>query len=230
VPRLHVIAGDDVVAAEEERRRLQELAEACGPALAIQLRARASTAERIHDLACRLAEAAGAGGAQVLVSDRLDVAVAAGASGVHLREDSIPVAEARALVRILGGSDRRSPSEPAESERSARRPGGPFLVGRSIHSPAQVSETGAAAADYLVFGAVWPTRSHPGRAAAGTEALGRAAEQARVPVLAIGGATPERVAAALSAGAWGVVVRSGVWSGKHPSRAAIRYLDALGEA
>ena len=212
VPRLHVIAGDDVVATEDGARRLLELAEACGPALAIQLRARASTAKRIHDVARRLAEA---GGACVLVSDRLDVALAAGAHGVHLREDSMPVTDARALVDDLGRS---------------HRPGRRFLVGRSIHSPRQASETWAAATDYLVLGAVWPTPSHPGRAAVGTEALAQVAGHARVPALAIGGVTPERVAAAKSAGAWGVVVRSGVWSAKHPSEAVIRYLDALGEA
>lgn len=207
-----MIAGDDVVATEDGERRLLELAEACGPALAIQLRARASTAKRIHDVARRLAEA---GGACVLVSDRLDVALAAGAHGVHLREDSMPVTDARALVDDLGRND---------------RPGRRFLVGRSIHSPRQASETWAAATDYLVLGAVWPTPSHPGRAAVGTEALAQVAGHARVPALAIGGVTPERVAAAKSAGAWGVVVRSGVWSAKHPSEAAIRYLDALGEA
>lgn len=230
VPRLHVIADDDVVAAKGAADQLLELAEACGSAVAIQLRARASAAKRIHDLAFRLAEEARARRARVLVSDRLDVAVAAGAHGVHLREDSMPVADAKALIGILGRSDGGARTEQAGPGRPDRRPGRVFFVGRSIHSPRQASEPWSAAADYLVFGAVWPTPSHPGRAATGRKALERAVEHAPVPVLAIGGATPERAAAARSSGAWGVAVRSGVWSARNPSQAAIRYLEALGVA
>ncbi len=184
------------------------LAEAGGPGLAIQLRARTAAARRVHEAACRLVRAAGA---VTLVSDRVDIGLAAGAGGVHLREDSMPVEDAKALVARTASPSRT-----------------PFLVGRSIHVAEQAAEPWAELADYLVFGAVWATRSHPGRAAAGIEALAAAVDRAPVPVLAIGGVTPEGAAAARAAGAWGVVVRSGVWRAANAAGAAIRYLETLG--
>jgi thiamine-phosphate pyrophosphorylase len=118
-------------------------------------------------------------GALVVVNDRADVAIAAGADGVHLREDSFP-AEA---VRRLAGRD--------------------FLIGRSVHG-----DEGARAAgpvDYLVAGSVFETESKPGAAPSlgldGLRAIVHAA--AARPVLAIGGITAARVHDILSAGARG---------------------------
>ena len=118
----------------------------------------------------------------VLIGSRCDVALAVGAYGVHLPETDIPVADARRLV----GSDR--------------------LVGRSVHSVEAARAAAAAGADYLVFGPVFETPSHPGRPAAGIEALRevcRAAAGAGVPVLAIGGVAGDRVAEVAAAGAAG---------------------------
>jgi thiamine-phosphate pyrophosphorylase len=116
----------------------------------------------------------------VVVNDRLDVAIACGAAGVHLRGDSLPPAAARTIAP----------------------PG--FLVGVSVHA---VDEAVAAApsADYLIAGTVWPTRSKPaGHDVIGAEGLARIVAAVRRPVLAIGGVQADRVAEAAAAGAAGV--------------------------
>ncbi len=105
--------------------------------------------------------------ARVLVNDRLDVALAAGAHGVHLRGDSAPALRVRAVT-------------PAA-----------FLIGRSVHEHDEIVRVvEAGAVDYLLFGTVFATASKPERAAAGGTGLAQAVEAAtRVPVLAVGGMT-----------------------------------------
>jgi thiamine-phosphate diphosphorylase len=118
--------------------------------------------------------------ARVLVNDRLDVALAAGADGVHLRGDSMPAARVRAVA-----------------------PAG-FLIGRSVHSANEaraVAQDGSL--DYVIFGTVFATASKPGATVAGPEGLAAACEDVPIPVLAVGGITPERLGAVAAAGADG---------------------------
>jgi len=123
---------------------------------------------------------------RILVNDRLDVALATGAGGVHLGEKSLPPQEARRLANSLG----------RESD---------FLIGVSCHSLDGAREAEEAGADYLFFGPVFST---PSKAAYGApQGLERLAEVCRVvsiPVLAIGGITVEDSSACLSAGASGI--------------------------
>ena len=119
--------------------------------------------------------------ARVIVNDRLDVALATGAQGVHLREDSVPAMRVRAVA-----------------------PRG-FLVGRSVHGVSgAVTAAGAGGLDYLILGTVFPTSSKPNRAAAGAVVLAEAAAATALPVLAIGGVTLERVTDVARAGAAGL--------------------------
>jgi thiamine-phosphate pyrophosphorylase len=111
------------------------------------------------------------------------VAVACGADGVHLRADSISVADARRLGP----------------------PG--FLVGRSVHSAEEAVV--AVDADYVVAGTVFPTPSKPGRTTVlGTAGLARITAATRVPVLAIGGISIANVDAIAAAGAAGIAAIS----------------------
>ena len=121
-------------------------------------------------------------GARVVVNDRLDVALAAGAAGVHLRGDSMAPADVRRLA-----------------------PEG-FLVGRSVHSveDAQNAERGGGA-DYLVFGTVFPSVNKPdGHPIAGLNALRNACAAVRLPILAIGGVSETNIVEVVAAGAAGV--------------------------
>ena len=198
-PRFHVIVGDSVVGSGDYRQRLRAVAEV-GGGLALHLRARRTPARQICEVAAWLA---GAADALVVVNDRTDIALAAGAGGVHLREDSLPAG----VVRAIAGDG--------------------LVVGRSIHAARQAAGIRGGRLDYLIMGAAYETASHPGRAPVGPEAIGSAAALADVPVLAIGGVTPARVPELVARGAYGIVVKSGVWGRECPARAASRYLEAL---
>lgn len=114
----------------------------------------------------------------VVVSARCDVALASGAAGVNLPENDISPAEARTLL-------------------------GRRIVGRSVHSIQSARQAEREGADYVIFGPVWDSPSHPGAAAAGLPALARLVESVGIPVLAVGGVTEERVADILASGAAG---------------------------
>jgi thiamine-phosphate pyrophosphorylase len=116
---------------------------------------------------------------RVVVNDRLDVALASGAAGVHLREVSVP-------------ADR------------VRRTGPPgLLIGRSLHEVAEVAS--ARSVDYVAFGTVFPTRSKPaGHETAGPAGLRAASAATSLPVLGIGGIGLENVRSVALAGAAGV--------------------------
>jgi len=114
----------------------------------------------------------------VVVSSRCDIALAAGAAGVNLPENDLPVAVARALM-------------------------GERLVGRSVHSLESALRAEGEGADYVIFGPVWASASHPASAPAGIEALAEVARALRIPVIAIGGVTEGRIAECHAAGAAG---------------------------
>jgi thiamine-phosphate diphosphorylase len=114
----------------------------------------------------------------VLISSRCDVALAAGAAGVNLPERDISVGDARSLL-------------------------GQRLIGRSVHSLQSALDAEKEGADFVLFGPVWASRSHTDSVPAGIDALREVATTLRIPVLAIGGVTEERIAECHAAGAAG---------------------------
>jgi thiamine-phosphate pyrophosphorylase len=146
----------------------------------VQIRERQLEGAALVDLVERCVAAVRGTRTRVVVNDRLDVALIARAQGVHLRGDSVPAARVRALS-----------------------PRG-FLVGRSVHDVAGVrAATAEGGVDYLVFGTVFPTASKPASLVCGAAALADAAAATPLPVLAIGGMTPERLREVAGAGAAG---------------------------
>lgn len=141
----------------------------------LQLRAPALS---VRELEREATELVASSPVPVIVSSRCDVALAAGAAGVNLPERDIPVAGARMLL-----VDR--------------------LVGRSVHSVASALEAEREGADFVIFGPVWSSASHPGTAPAGLDALAAVVGALRIPVVAIGGVNEVRVAECRSAGAAG---------------------------
>ncbi len=133
---------------------------------------------------------------RVLVNDRADIAIAAGAAGVHLREDSPPASRVRAaFAEASAGS----------AEASAPRAAEAFLIGRSVHSLASVEAAVAdGGCDYLLFGTVFPSAGKPdGHPVAGLDTLREACARSPLPVIAIGGMNASRAAAVRDAGAAG---------------------------
>jgi len=123
---------------------------------------------------------------RILVNDRLDVALSEGAGGVHLGENSLPLPEAKRLVKAQALSQE-------------------FLIGVSCHSLDAARSAASGGADYLFFGPIFAT---PSKAAFGApQGLERLAEVCRavsIPVLAIGGITLANASACLAAGAAGI--------------------------
>lgn len=118
--------------------------------------------------------------ARVIVNDRLDVALAAGAHGVHLRTASMPAARLRAIV-----------------------PAG-FLIGRSVHASDEAGRvTAAGGLDYLIAGTVFPSPSKPGVAGIGLQGLRAIVHATALPVLAIGGMSRDMVGPVGETGAAG---------------------------
>jgi thiamine-phosphate pyrophosphorylase len=148
---------------------------AASRATILQLRApRLSTSALEREVSSLVASAS----VPVVVSSRCDVALACAAAGVNLPERDIAIRDARTLL-------------------------GNRLIGRSVHSLEGAMEAERDGADYVIYGPVWPSASHPGVAPVGLEALSRVAHAVRIPVLAIGGVTDERMVEVANAGAAG---------------------------
>ncbi len=144
----------------------------------IQLRERDLTARELLALAEAVLRLPNAGDSRLLINDRTDVALASGAAGVHLRGNSVAPSRIRAIA-----------------------PDG-FLIGVSCHS---VDEVRCAEDDGASFAVLAPIFATPGKGPAlGIGPLSEAAHAVRIPVLALGGITPERIPQCLAAGAAGI--------------------------
>jgi thiamine-phosphate diphosphorylase len=148
---------------------------AASSAIIVQLRAPGLTAREVER---QLTELVASSPVPVLVSSRCDLALACGAAGVNLPERDISVRDARVLL-------------------------GDRLIGRSVHSLEAAREAEHDGADYVIFGPIWSSATHRDSEPVGIEALAAVVRAVRIPVLAIGGVTAERVADILDSGAAG---------------------------
>ena len=173
--------------------------------VAIQLREKDLPAREMVELALELHRVCAELNARLLINDRLDVALASGADGVHLPADSFSVAQARALV----GAQR--------------------LIGVSTHRVEEVGAAAQAGADFAVFGPIFAPLSKGEYAPpVGVEALCAACRSGAIPVYALGGITPQRVAALAGSGAAGVGVVGAIMGAASPEEAVVAMLRALG--
>ena len=174
-------------------------AAAHGGASCIQLRLKDVSARDLVGVARDLVRAVGV---PVIVNDRADVAIAAGAAGVHLGSDDVP---ASAIRRIA--------------------PAG-FIIGVSVGNDAEVA--GSVDADYVGIGPFFATASkNDAGEPLGPEGFARLAAATGLPAVAVGGVTAENAALAISAGAAGIAVIAGVFASSDPAAAARRLRSAI---
>jgi len=170
----------------------------------IQLREKDLSARDFASLTREVLRRASASPTRILVNDRLDVALSERAAGVHLAENSLPLAQARRLVSAHPQAEHFASAPSQSPVAQAFRPEA-FLIGVSCHSLESAISAARDGADYLFFGPVFAT---PSKAAFGApQGLDRLAAVCRavtVPVLAIGGITLANAASCLDAGASGL--------------------------
>ena len=152
----------------------------------IQIRERRLDDRALVNLTRRALEATRGTSSRIVVNDRIDVALTAHASGVHLRADSFAADRIRPLVP----------------------PG--FLIGRSVHDPAEAAAVEAGGGcDYLLFGTVFRSMSKPpADPISGPEALREVCASVSIPVLAIGGISIDNVSQVAASGAAGIAAIS----------------------
>ena len=200
VPRLHLISDRhlcDLADFSEIARRA-----VVGGVDAVHLREKETPSGKLLEWA-ELLRVNLDGHARLIVNDRVDVAMVAGANGVQLGEASMPVSSVRELV------------------------GSRLLIGRSIHNIEGAKCAEDQGADFVIAGHVYETASKHGIPGRGLKFVEAIAATCSIPVIAIGGITPERVPDLIRAGAYGVAVLSGILKAPDPISAAQSYAKAL---
>jgi thiamine-phosphate pyrophosphorylase len=200
-PSLYVVL-DRTSARGRDLVELLALALAGGSRM-IQLREKEWPSGRVLPLAEKLRAACAAAGATFIVNDRVDLALAVGADGVHLGQDDLPARAARPLLR----------------------PG--MILGISTHSVEQARAAQADGADYVAVGSMFATTSKADFQLVGPDLMRKLRGEIRVPLVGIGGITPDNVSEVIQAGADGVAVISAVCAAADPKAAAARFLTQI---
>jgi thiamine-phosphate diphosphorylase len=171
----------------------------------VQVREKDLPAGELLELTRFLLESVGSR-AKLIINDRADIALIAGAHGVQLGEEGLPVAAAR---KIVGNSG---------------------LIGRSVHSVAAATQAQDYGANFLIVGTMFASRSHPGEAPTGPGLMQEISGKCQLPLIGIGGITPENASAVIQAGASGVAVITNVLAASDPRAAASELKEAICEA
>jgi thiazole tautomerase (transcriptional regulator TenI) len=205
LPRVHAITEERIARRPDLDRLVADLALA-GDGVALHARGRSLSGLEHYDLAIRLSATIRESfrahpPIRLFVNDRLDVALAARATGVQLGGESLSPADARRL-----NAD--------------------WWIGRSVHSLEEARSAQSEAADYLLAGPVFETASHPGAPPLGVERLAEIVGLG-TPVIAIGGVSPERATILKQAGAYGVAAIRALWDAPEPAAAARHLLEAF---
>jgi thiamine-phosphate pyrophosphorylase len=205
IGKLHVLT-DTALQSRFSHIELTRLAIA-GGADTIQYRQKSGSTREMIEIAQNMKQLCTEAGATFIVNDRLDVAVAAEADGVHLGQDDFPVPLARELIgegRIIGGS--------AATMEEARK---------------CLSE----GADYVGFGPVFPTTSKDDAGpVSGIDILRQVVETISLPIIAIGGVAAENIPDVMRTGAHGIAVISAVCCQDDPEQATRSLYQALHES
>lgn len=139
---------------------------------------------------------------KMMINDRVDAAAAAGIQGVQLAYHSLEPKWVKSTFPHL-------------------------RVGRSVHSVEEAKEMEQQNVDFLIYGHIYTSGSKPGLEARGIEALFQVVQGVKIPVIAIGGISPERVSSVMQTGVAGIAVMSGILDAIDPVAEVKRYVEAL---
>ena len=171
---------------------------------AIQLRERDLSARELMTLAREVQSVTASRRAQLLINDRIDIALALEGVGVHLRSNSLPVPVAR---RLLGAQ---------------------HLLGVSVHAVEEAVQAESQGADYIIFGPIYETPSKQMFGPPlGIHTLEKACRLVRIPIIGIGGVTAARAREMRQAGAFGVAVITAILGAEDVESATRELLDAV---
>jgi thiamine-phosphate pyrophosphorylase len=203
--RLYLVCPETTAAAPAAERKLADLLRAAvaGGVDIVQLREKHLPDDQLVAVAKAARALCARIGALLIVNDRPLAALEAGADGVHVGQEDMPVAQARELV----GAD--------------------MLIGLSTHAPLEIDAPDASLADYIGVGPVHETPTKPGRAAVGLELVRYAAAHARKPFFAIGGLDAHNLGEVLDAGARRAVVLRAISDAEDPRAAAHELREQL---
>lgn len=198
LPRLHAITDERIARRVDVVARTRELARGARGALAAHARGRSLSGLEHYEFALRLRVGPTV---RLFINDRLDLALVTGAAGVQLGQEGL-------------------------DPRDARRLNPHWWIGKSVHTVGEAQAARGAGADYLLVGSVYATATHPGRVPLGPAAVADIAGLG-LPVVAIGGVTPERIPELRAAGAYGVAAIRALWDAADPAEAARRMVEEL---
>jgi thiamine-phosphate diphosphorylase len=201
VPAIHAVTTDEIVARPDFVQRAAGVMQALGARGAVQLRAPRTSGAKLYAIASELAKVQETTGAWLVVTDRVDIALATGARGVQLTSRSIGVADALVVAPALA-------------------------IGASAHSLSEARAACEALATWLVVGQLTAER----RGVPGPRALRELVAECGIPVVVIGGVTPGHVRALRGLGVYGVAAIRGIWDADRAESAAAEYLAACDAA
>lgn len=200
-PTLYAIADGSIMSVRSGPELVRRAI--AGGVTVVQVRAKNLSYAEFLAFAGAIIAAAAPANAPVIVNDNVEIALAAQAGGVHLGAEDSPVLEAR---RVLGDA---------------------ALIGATAHSMQEVRVAADAGADYIGFGAIYPSPSKRVDVIQGLDGIRKARALTELPLVAIGGITVERAAEVIGAGADGVAVISGLWSADDVESRAREYRAAI---
>lgn len=163
----------------------------------VQLREKEMNDRALYELALEFRKRTGAAGALLIIDDRLDIALAGGADGVHLGQEDLPVSAARIIAPEL-------------------------IIGASTHSLEEALAAEGAGASYVNIGPIFATQTKPTAAPLGPEALARIAPHLRIPWTTMGGITLANIGQVVARGARHPAVMTAVTAAADPTAAAVQ--------
>jgi len=161
----------------------------------VQVRARSLSAEDLNKFASRVVNEVGRA-ARVVVNGDPEIAKSSGADGVHLPENGVAISKARSILGLNA------------------------MIGKSVHSTEAAVRAEKEGADYIFFGTVFPSRSHPGGTNSGVSGVAEVSLAVSIPVIGIGGITSRNSKSVINSGAAGVAVIGAIIGERDSYRAA----------